>query len=905
MRKIIGVTLFLLIFSLTNALAQYGNGQIKKSLVLFTQPGGESEANYGHFNADGLHWGFMLGQGIDNDTEMNNWAQGVENRRANDRYFFGRGEYDWGWKWMIDYMGNNVDDYWAKDLNGNNINWSTAAHKGVTHGWQSHQGPLFTEFLKHQVDRMTMAPISHMMFDSQTSATRTLHWKGGDFSSPSMDGFREYMRNKYTTQELSNKGITNIDNFNYRQFLLNAGIDLQTYKNRAGRINGNIPLYEDFVYFQRQALNDVMDNVFDYVDTKRPGIPIGATTNLVEPRGFIFSDRLTYLAGEFPHDYDPNASPPTQMVLHYKLAEDLNKTLIFFPYPDAFNDLQNRNAPRQSRGWIAQSYAMGSIFTIPGKVWTNNANGNWDMGHENHADLYTFVKNHSELFDDYKALSNVALTYSVYASLLEGGMNGSGTSRTTLDALIKDNISFDMKIFGDPDRPLMPSNDELIAYDVIVQDNDKQYFTNAQTQLLNNQGAHVIDYTANSLANIRSQLSWKLEVLQNGTINNGIISTLPRTSTIDPSAPYVIHLINRDYDQSIDNAKTHNNVSVKIPTNMFDKMITEAQLHIPGQASVTLALNTNIDGEITVNLGTFSSCWGLLELTHQTVMTDDVTITNKPSELISDTNYTFDIGYTATTDRDVVVSIFNDGVWIAGVTQTVNAGTSTLIAEFTFENPLPVGNNYEVRAMIREVGGDYTTNIDLDIAIPVSVVYKERVAVIDPPSHLPSTNTFIFDVSYTANESVDLLVQILDMNDNWIGGTKVTILAGQNIETVTIDLNAPLPAENTYEIRSMIRPIDGSFSTNLAIERILDVEVQVITGISENNSESLVFTYPNPTTTILYLKGLLEGNEWTLFNLRSEIIKKGIDTKINLTGLPSGIYFLDFVSGQKVKFIKL
>lgn len=905
MKKNLSLLFVLLSLLSTKAIAQYGNGQIKKSLVLFTQPGGESEANYGHFNADGLHWGFMLGQGIDDDAEMTNWAQGVENRRDQGRYFFGRGEYDWGWRWMIDYMGDDVGNYWAKDLNGNKINWSTATHKGVGHGWQSHQGPLFTEFLKYQVDRMTMAPVSHMMFDSQTSATRTLHWKGGDFSIPSMDAFREYMRNKYTTQELTNKGIANIDNFNYRQFLLNAGIDLQTYKNRAGRINGDIPLYEDFVYFQRQALNDVMEEVFDYVDTKRPGIPIGATTNLVEPRGFIFSDRLTYLAGEFPHDSDPNASPPTQMVLHYKLAEDLDKTLIFFPYPDAFNDLQNRNAPRQSRGWIAQSYAMGSIFTIPGKVWTNNANGNWDMGHENHADLYTFVKDHSELFDDYEALSNVALTYSVYASLLEGGMNGSGTSRATLDALIRDNISFDMKIFGDPDRPLMPSNDELNAYDVIVQDNDKQYFTNAQNQLLDAQGATVVDYNANNLGNIRSQLSWKLDVLQNGAVNNGIISTLPRVSTVDPSAPYVIHLINRDYDQSVDNAKTHNNVSVKIPTNMFDNTITGVHLHIPGQASVTLGMNTDVEGEITVNLGTFSSCWGLIELTHETVMNDDVAILNKPTELISDTIYTFDIAYTATTDRDIVVSIFDNGDWIAGVTQTVTEGTSSVSVEFNFENPLPVGDNYEVRAMIRDVGGDFNTNKDMDNAIPVSVVYEEGVAVVDPPSHLPSTNTFTFDVSYTANESADLLLQILDSDDNWIGGTMATVAAGQAVETMTITLNAPLPVGEDYEIRAMIRPVGGDFASNLAIERTLGVDVHVITGVGEDNSEEHVFIYPNPTNDVIHLQGLGDGNEWTLLNLQGEIINSGNDSTIDLKDLPAGTYLLDFNSGQKVKVIKL
>lgn len=906
MKKILSIILVLLSLLPINIIAQSENGEIKKSLVLFTQPGGETEANYGHFNADGLHWGFMLSQGITDDAAMNNWADGVENRRAKGRYFFGRGEYDWGWRWMIDYMGNNVGDYWAKDLNGNKINWSTATHKGVTHGWQSHQGPLFEEFLKYQVDRMTLAPVSHMMFDSQTSATRTLQWKGGDFSVPSMNAFREYLRNKYTTQELSNRGINNINNFNYRQFLLNNGITLQIYRGRAGRINGDIPLYEDFVYFQRQALNEVMEVVFDYVDTKRPGIPIGATTNLVEPRGFIFSDRLTYLAGEFPHDSDPNASPPTQMVLHYKLAEDLDKTLIFFPYPDAFNDLRNRNNPRQSRGWIAQSYAMGSIFTIPGRVWTNNADGNWDMGYQNHADLYRFVKDHSELFDDYESLSNVALTYSVYASLLETGMNGSGTARATLDALIRDNISFDMKIFGDPDRPLMPTNAELNEYDVIVQDKDKQYFTNAQNQLINGHSAKVVNFNAGNLDNIRNRLSWKLDVLRNGTIDNGIISTLPRVSKVDASAPYVIHLINRKYNQSIDNATTHNNVAVRIPTNMFDNTIIGAKLHIPGQASVDLALNTNVVGEVRLNIGTFSSCWGLIELIHEPVANDldEVAIVNKPAELFSDTTYTFEIAYTATADRDVVFSIFNDGNWVDGVTQQVDAGTSTLRVDFNFDTPLPVGDNYELRAMIRDVGGNFGTNKDIDQAMPIRVVYKPYVTVLDPPADLPSASSYTFDVSYAANDSVDLIIQILNGPD-WIGGQKISVPAGLGVETMTIDLNALLPAGDNYEIRTVIRPVGGGFSTNLSIERVLDVSVYIITGLDDNNVEEQVYIFPNPTKDIIHLKGMDEGNEWVLLNLQNQIIDRGSQSTIDLSELPAGIFFLDFNSGQKVKVLKI
>jgi hypothetical protein len=593
------------------------NVQIKKSLVLFTQASAENDANYQRFKADGLFWGFMNGNSITNNSDLTQYVNHVTTNRSRGRVHFGRGEFDWGWKWYIDYMGADVDNYWSKNFDLNNIYWGSNQYKGVRHSWQSHHGPKFEGFLKFQFDKLNLANISHVFFDSQTSGTRTLQWYGGDYSVHSMNGFREYLKQKYTPQELTNLGITNINTFNYRQFLLNKGFTQNTIKSRGGSIEGNIPLYKDFVYFQRDALNKKMETLFDHINTLRPGIPIGATTNLIEPRGYIFSDKLTYLAGEFGMPSDVATSPSTEHVLHYKAAEATNKTLIYFPYPDAFKDLQQRNAPRQSRAWIAQAYAMGSIFTIPGKVWTNSTPSLWDMGWQNHVDLYTFVKDHSQLFDDYKAVSNVALGYSVYASLLHSGMSGSQTTRATVDALVKANISFDFKIFGDPDRPITPTNQELAPYDVVALDADKQYFTTDQNQLITQNNAKVVTINnPTNLTGITSRLSWKLDVLQNGTVRNDIISVLPRASTKDASAPYVLHLINRKYDPTKDNATTHNNIVIKVPTSMLPNRILSAKLHKLDKTTVNLPLNTNTPGHILLNIGTFKDCWAMIELVH-------------------------------------------------------------------------------------------------------------------------------------------------------------------------------------------------------------------------------------------------------------------------------------------------
>ncbi|MFC2099051.1 hypothetical protein ACFLSP_04820, partial [Bacteroidota bacterium] len=588
------------------------NQAVTKSMILFTQTRSATPENIERYKANGIFWGHMPHRSIESDEQMERWVIRVQNYTSDGRNFIGRGEFDWGWMWQIDFM-EDVDSYWAKDLNGDNISWrGEGPYNGHYHNWQSHHGPEFLEFLKYQVDRMLLARVTQIMFDSQTSATRTLHWKGGDFSPYALEGFRKYLTEKYTAAELSDLGIENISSFNYREFLLDKGFTLESYIEAAKSIEGNIPLYKDFVYFNRESLNDQMEKVFAYIDTKRPGIEIGATTNLVEPRGYIFTDRLTYLAGEYGHPYDVAESPPFRPILHYKAAEATNKTLIYFPYPDAIKALRDRNAPRQARAWIAQAYAMGSIFTIPGNAWIGGRDS-WDPGWENHADIYSFIHDNRALIDDYKALSNVGLVYSVYASLLEEDMHGSKTALKSVEYLIKQNISFDLLIFGDPARPIAPTAGQLKKYNVIVHDSDFQYLSSEQDQLLEGVASRLVSFEDRD--NIFGNLPAKIDVLKNNEVQNDLISALPRISS-KPDAPYVLHLLNRKYNPEEDKAQQQKDISVKITTGLFPEPIIGARLHEPGKTSRDLTLQTDNLGNLILEIGTFEPCWGLVELKH-------------------------------------------------------------------------------------------------------------------------------------------------------------------------------------------------------------------------------------------------------------------------------------------------
>lgn len=588
------------------------NPDVPKSLILFTQARSATPENIEHYKGQGIFWGHMPHRNIESDRSMERWVEYVRNRTSEGLYYFGRVEFDWGWMWMIDFM-EDVDTYWAKDLNGENISWrGEGPYNGHYHHWQSHHGPDFLEWMKFQVDRLLLAPVTHIMFDSQTSATRTLHWKGGDFSPYAMQGFREYLAKKYTNQELVERGIKDINSFNYREFLLDQGFTLETYKKAALSIEGDIPFYKDFVYFNRASLNAQMEKVFAHIDSKRPGIQIGATSNLVEPRGYIFTDRMTYLAGEYDHPSDPAESPPFKPILHYKAAEASNKTLVYFPYPTALRDIRDRNAPRQARSWIAQAYAMGSVFTIPGRAWMGGRES-WDPGWENHHDIYEFVHDNRILFDGYSALSNTALVYSVYGSLLMEDMHGSKTAVKSVEHLIRENISFDLLIFGDPDRPITPEAEQLKKYEKIFTNEDIRYLTPDQKQVLESAGSKLVALEEGK--DPEGPGSAKIDVFCNNELRNDLISALPRVSDKE-EAPYVLHLLNRKYNAEEDKAEKHEGISVRISRSFFGEAITEAILHLPGKHTAKLNIQTDNNGHMILSIGEFDSCWGIVELGH-------------------------------------------------------------------------------------------------------------------------------------------------------------------------------------------------------------------------------------------------------------------------------------------------
>ena len=590
--------------------------KVLKSDVWYTYPQNRNFNNgaYADFGATGAFWGHPPEHDFYDDTVIMEWAvNAVDTFQSEGFEYTVRGEFDWGYGWFTEYT-KNPQPHYVRSLDDRNVRMTFMgyhSHNGYNNNWLSNHSPAFVPFLKSQVDQILKANPDKLMFDTQTNSTRTtdLGSFGGDFSPYAMANFRVWLSKKYTTSELAAMGIQNIHSFDYGEFLIAQGVTHNTWKNAGNTISGNIPMLEDFIYFNRDVWNQKFGEVLEYIRQQQPNIEIGASTQLFESRGYIFNENITFLANELFLDVKlPLVELPTDILVQLKGAQAVNKTLAYFPYPSEFNKLRQENAPRFGRGWVAQAYAYGGLFSIPANVWVGGEVFTWSPGADNYRDIYQFVRNNETLFDNYTSYSKVGLVHAMYSSMKAGMLNGGNEVQKSVRILTEDNINFDLLVFGDEGYPVVPRAADFDKFDHIFFDGDLKYLTAEQQAVLDAQGSKV-----RHIGQRGSIDGLTIDVSIGGIESNETVSAVSRIHETDTNAPYVVHLINRPFSGGV--TPTLNGVEVTIPASYFPQAVTSAKLHLPDGTNVNLNVSTNADGDTVVTVNNLE-VWGMLELGH-------------------------------------------------------------------------------------------------------------------------------------------------------------------------------------------------------------------------------------------------------------------------------------------------
>ncbi len=328
---------------------------------------------------------------------------------------------------------------------------------------------------------------------------------------------------------------------------------------------------------------------------------------------------------------------------------------------------------------------------------------------------------------------------------------------------------------------------------------------------------------------------------------------------------------------------------------------------------------------------------------------DDQISFNNPSTTINPADsYTFDMQYSASKDREIVVSFWKSNTWIASKVDRVTKGSGNKMVKVTLPSPPTPGTGYLYKTHIRPIGSNWQQAIDTD------QVDNVTVASINP--QLITNGTYF--ITGTQNDQ-NVLSRGLENHSarmhnpgnyedqkwifNHLGDNVYTIKNkgtnrylevpgagcgnGKNVATWT-NLNGNhkkwkvvVNANGVYGLKPMhclSKGMDRAAGAINANVQLWDFNASnenqkwKITAVSESKFftkvEPVVGLYPNPSKDFVTIAGHQTGEKIIIYNLLGTIVKttiaKSSEERISISDFKSGVYIVSIGGKSKLQLIK-
>lgn len=463
--------------------------------------------------------------------------------------------------------------------------------------------PLYREFLYSRLEQRMAQNPDGLHIDDYEGTAGMVTWQQACFCQHCMAGFRQYLADNLSAQQLSDLDIAAWDTFDYRQFLLDHGVTPDDYRQR----RASLPLADDFLNFQIQAMHRFVAEYRRRGEQFR-GQPITLSVNspLTPVQRLVIAPELSYFCCEIGHAASSRQSPGHPIYI-YKLADGVDRPVTATASGHDWAYVAQHQLTGLIRHWAALSYAHGHMLMAPHRQWcyTKEKGTHWaEFPAEELAWVYQFVRSQQRLLDRYEAVAPLAVVYDAAAQ-----RRSQGDVRAIAIALAERNIPFTIVVAGDddwlPDYRLTAGR--LSAYRAVVVPQDLAMDAEQQALLDAVQAdGRLVVWPDDDL--LEQRLPAPITVT-----GSEHVAVVPRAIPDDPAAPVVVHLVNRQYDGPADTMVPQHGLTIRLRADLFpDRTFDQAVLHSPNQDPQPTALQLK-DGYLQLTLPQLD-LWTLVEL---------------------------------------------------------------------------------------------------------------------------------------------------------------------------------------------------------------------------------------------------------------------------------------------------
>jgi hypothetical protein len=474
-------------------------------------------------------------------------------------------------------------------------------YKGHPFYWWCTNSPLFRAYLESRLKSVMKAAPDGLHIDDYTGTAGTVTWLSGCFCLNCMAGFREYLAEKVPKEMLAELGINDLDSFDYRQFLLDRGVEPEEYKRRCA----SLPLAAEFHDFHVKAATKFVAEYYQRAKELR-GAPLALCVNsgLSSPQSLAIAPYLSYFCCEVGHNAASLATPKHPIYV-YKLADGLDRPVTSTASGQDWAYVNEHNKPGLVRTWIALSYAYGHTLMAPHRQWCYNKEKgtHWYSGPtEEYAWVYQFVRQNARLLDGYEAIAPVAVVYDNAAR-----RQGKGNIEPICVDLAERNVPFAVVVAGDDwldyrldAKRLAPFKAVIVTKDLAMDEPQRKLIDQVEAD-----GRLVVWPDPERLEKLVPA-----PVVVEGSDQIGAVA---RAIPGDDAAPVVLHLLNRRYDGENDAMVRQEGFMLRLRNDLLGgRKFTKATLQTPKEDPIELPVST--DQQHTVVTVPRLDLWAILAL---------------------------------------------------------------------------------------------------------------------------------------------------------------------------------------------------------------------------------------------------------------------------------------------------